>query len=95
VAGEREAANLTGAAIQYVKQDTLALLDAYRFAMTQHSPIDGEGIVADFVSVRHALGERGFHLPLAGILERGDRLCWREEVHRHITSTTQRGLKLF
>src|ERR1019366_1102172 len=74
---------------------TLALLDAYRLAMTQNSPIDGEGIVADFVSVRHALGERGFHLPLAGILERGDRLRWREEVHRHITAATQRGLKLF
>ena len=74
---------------------TLALLDAYRLAMTQHSPIDGEGIVADLVSVRHTLGERGFHLAPAGVLERGDRLRWREEVHRHITASTQRGLKLF
>ena len=94
VTGKSEAANLGGAAVQNVKQYPLALLHAHRLAVTQHAAVDGEGIVADFVAVRHALGERGFHLALAGIFESGNGLRGREEVLRHVAAAAEGGLKL-
>jgi hypothetical protein len=54
--------------------------------MSEHAAVDGEGIVADFESVRGALGERGFHFGLAGFFEIGDRSCGREEVLRHVAA---------
>src|SRR6202795_451764 len=78
-----------------MEEDTFALLDAHGFAVAEHAPIDGEGVVADLKSVRHTLGERSLHLALAGLLERRHRFGWREEVHRHVSTTTQGWLELF
>ena len=93
--GKREAANLGGAAVQDVKQDTLAWFHPHRLAMTEHAPVDGEGFVADFVAMRHALGQRSFHAALAAVLELRDCRCRREEVHRHVAAAAQRRLKFF
>ena len=95
MAGKREAANLGGTAVENVKQNALALLHAHRLAVTEHAAVDGEGIVADLVSVRHPFGEGSFHLALAGIFECGNGLRGREEVLRHVAATAQRGLKFF
>src|SRR6202158_5521467 len=80
VTGQGEAANFGGASVQHMEKDALALPHAHGLAMSQHAAVDGEGIVADLESVRSALGERGFHLALAGILQFGDWLRGREEV---------------
>ena len=55
VTGQREAANLGGAAVEHVEEHALALFYADRFAVAEHSAVDGEGVVADFVTVRRCL----------------------------------------
>jgi len=87
VTGKRKTATLSRAAIQNVKQDPLARFHAHRLTVAEHSSIDGEGIVADLVPVRYALGQRCFHPALAGISKCGDLLSWREELHRHVAAT--------
>ena len=58
---QREAANFGGAAIQYVKQNSFAMLHTDRFTMAQHSAVDCERAIADFVSMGHTLGKRSLH----------------------------------
>src|ERR1700679_1899238 len=43
-----EASDFTGAGVQYVKQDTLALLNSDRITGPQHFAIDAESLVTDF-----------------------------------------------
>ena len=95
VAGKGEAANLGGAGVEDVKENAFAGFHADRFAVAEHASVDGEGIVADFESVRQAAGEGGFHFALAGIFEFGDGLGGREEVLRHIAAAAEGGLKFF
>ena len=56
VTGEGEAADLSGAAVEDVEEDALAVFDADGFAVAEHAAVDGEGVVADFVAVWRAFG---------------------------------------
>src|ERR1700722_18128381 len=69
VAGQRQAADLARAAIQDVKKYSLAFFYTHWLAMAEHSSIDGEGVVADLVPLRHPFGPRRFHGTLAGIFQ--------------------------
>ena len=51
VAGEGQAADLSGAAVEDVEEDAFALFDANGFAVAEHPAVDGEGVVPDFVAV--------------------------------------------
>ncbi len=95
VAGKGEAANLGGAGVEDVEENALAGFHADGFAVAEHASVDGEGIVADFESVRQAAGEGGFHFAFAGIFEFGDGLRGREEVLRHVAAAAEGGLKFF
>jgi hypothetical protein len=66
--------DLACAPIQDMKQDALALLHANWLTMPEHLSIDHEGVIADFVTVRHALRQRSRHGRLAGIFQRRNRL---------------------
>ena len=94
VAWESEAADLAGAAVEDVEEDALALFDAYGIAVSQHAAVDGERIVANFVSVRHAQGEGRFHCGLASVFQFGYGLSGGEKVHGHVSATAQGGLEL-
>src|SRR5262249_37406380 len=61
VPGQGETPNFGGAAIQYVKENALTLFNSNRFSMPKHPAIDGKELVTNFISVRHAFGERSFH----------------------------------
>ena len=95
VAGKGEAANLGGAGVEDVEEDALAGFHADGIAVAEHASVDGEGIVADFESVRQAAGEGDFHFALAGIFEFGDGLRGREKVLRHVAAAAEGGLKFF
>ena len=95
VAGQRQAANLGGAAVQHMKEDALALLHANGFSVAEHAAIDGEGVVADLVAVRHAFGERSFHRRLALIFERLHAGGRRKGVHGHVAAAAEGGLEFF
>ncbi len=69
VARQSEAANFGGAAVQNMKKNSFAVLYPNRFAVAEHASIDGERAVADFISVRHAFGERRFHRGFAASFE--------------------------
>jgi len=56
VAGQRETADLSGAAVEDVEQRTLARFHADGFAVTEHAAVDGKGVVAHLVAVRIAFG---------------------------------------
>ncbi len=94
VAGQREAANLARASVEHVEEHALSLFYADRLAMAEHPAVDGEGVVADFVTVLVAFGERGAHRALTLIFERWDGSGGREKVHRHVAATAECGLKL-
>jgi hypothetical protein len=89
VTGKRQTANLRGAAIENVKQDALALFDANGFAVPEHPAVNGEGFVADFETLGHAFGERGFHRRFPGIFEGLYFAGGREEVHVHIAAAAE------
>src|SRR5208283_1576103 len=54
-------ANFGGASVQYVKQNSLALLDADGFPVVQDPAIDRKGTVTDFVSMRHTFCKGSLH----------------------------------
>ena len=95
VTGKREAANLGGAAVQHMKQDALALLHAHGLSVAEHAAVDGEGVVADLVALRHAFGERGFHRRLALFFERLHAGGRRKGVHGHVSAAAEGGLEFF
>src|SRR5208282_3000684 len=94
VARQRKAANLGGASIQDMEKDAFSLLHANRLSVAEHAPVDGERCVADFVPVRHALGERGLHRRLAGLFERMDASLGSQEIHGHVAPAAEGGLEL-
>ena len=57
VTGQRETANLAGAAVEHMEKHTLPLFYADRLAVAEHPAVDGEGVVADFVTMLVAFGE--------------------------------------
>jgi hypothetical protein len=93
--GKREASDLRGASVQHMKEHALAPLDSHRLTMAQHASVDGEKLVAHLIAMRHSLGQRGFHPAFTTILELRDCRRWREEVHRHVSTAAQGGLKFF
>ncbi len=95
VAEEREAADLGGAGVDDVEEDTLAGFDADGLAVAEHLAVDGEGGVADLVAVGHSAGERGFHGGLACVFDRFDGGGGGEEVHGHVSAAAEGWLELF
>src|SRR5262245_47021670 len=61
VAGQCQTANLSGTPVQDVKEHSFALLYPDRFTVAEHSPVYGEGAIANFEAMWHALGERRLH----------------------------------
>ncbi len=78
-----------------MKQNAFALLYANGLPVAEHTPVDGEGAVADFEAVWHALSKRGLHGGLADFLERLVCCRWRKKIHGHVAAVTERGLKFF
>ena len=93
VSRQSEAANLGRASIQDVKQNSLAPLDPDRFSMAEHPSVDRERPIADLITVRHTLGQRGFHGRLALFFE-GLNFGWGQEILRHVATTAESWLKL-
>src|SRR5579859_398749 len=91
--GQSETANLRSASVQHMEQDSLAPFHANRLSVVQHPAIDRKGTVADFVSMRHTLRERSLHGRLAFFFQRLHFRRWREEVHRHVSASTEGGLE--
>ena len=89
VTGEGEAANFCGAAVEDVEEQAFAGFDSDGIAVAEHAAIDGEGVVADFETVRHAFGKRSFHGGFANGLERFVARIGSEEVHVHIAATAE------
>src|SRR5579862_6984064 len=93
VAGKSEAANLRGAAIENVKEHPFAWLYANGFAVTEHATIDGEIAIADFVAVRHAVGEGGFHGGFAGLVQLLVGSSGSEKILWHVAALAERRFK--
>ena len=93
VSGQRETANLGGAAVQHVEEHAFALLHPNRFTATQHSSVDREGSIPDLESMRHAFGERGVHGVLAGLFQFLDRRRGHQKLHVHVTAAAVRGFE--
>src|SRR5262249_8684220 len=90
MAGQGEAADFAGAAVQDVKQDSFTLLDADRLAASERMSVDRKQFVADLI----ALGL--FLCFLVGSLSH--RLQFRdrragEKIHRHVAAAAERRLK--
>ena len=84
-----ETANLRGASVQNVKENSLAVLDANGIAVAQHPPIDRERAVANFKAMRHALGERRLHGRLSSFLQLLVDGRGREKIHVHVASAAE------
>src|SRR6185312_2067348 len=95
MAGQGEAADLSGAAVQYVKQHALTPLDADGFTVAEHASVDGERAIANLIAVRHAFGQRGFHGGFALVFELLHLGGGGKEILRHVTTAAECGLKLF
>src|SRR5580658_7930413 len=95
MAGQRQTTNLGCTSVQDMKEDALALLHSYGLAVSQHAAIDGERAIADLVSLRHTLGQRHLHRRLTLFFQGFHFSGRRQEIHRHVSATTERGLKLF
>src|SRR6516225_8874226 len=93
MARQGQAANFGRAAIQNVKEDTLALLNSNRLAVAEHATINCEELVANFVAVRHAFGEGRFHCRFACLLESFLSLGRRQKILWHVAAATQSWLK--
>ena len=93
VAWQGEAPNFRGAAIQNMKKNALALLDSDRFAVAKHATVNGKEPVTNFVSVRHALGERSFHGGFASFLESFVCFRRRQKILRHVATAAESRLE--
>ena len=69
---QRQTSDFGGASVQDVEEDTLALLHFDWLAVMELAAIDGEGVVADLISMRHAFGERCLHRSLSLLFELRD-----------------------
>src|ERR1039458_6747288 len=81
------------ASIQHMEQNSFALFHANGLAVVQHPAIDRKRTVADFVSVRHALGEGSLHGRLALSFEHLH-LGWRQELLGHVSTPAESWLEL-
>src|ERR1022692_3497144 len=91
---QSKATNFGRASVQHMEENSFALLHAYGLPVVQHPAIDRKRTVADFVSVRHALGEGSLHGRLALLFERFHFSRRREEIHCHVSTTAESGLEL-
>ena len=87
---KREAANLSGAAVEHVEQDALALLDANRLAVTEHAAVDREQPIADLVTLRLSLRQGRLHRRFARYLELFDSIVRCKKIHRHVAAAAER-----
>src|SRR6266478_26121 len=90
-----DAANFGRAAVQDVKEHTLALSHAHRFAVAQHATVDGEIAIAHFIAVQHPLRERGFHRGLTSRFKYFDARSGSQKIHRHVAALAERWFELF
>src|SRR6476646_2339934 len=93
VSGQRQAPDFGRASIQHMEQHALASLYPEGLAMAQHSSVDGERSVPNLEAMRRALRERGLHRTLTAIFQTFYNRCWRQEVHRHVTTAAVCGLE--
>ena len=97
VAGEGEAADLSGATVEDVEEDAFAWFDADGFAVAKHAAVDGEGVVADFVPrvVCPWLARLSSWFRRIDLASRGSVYDRREHVDGHVSATAEGGLEFF
>lgn len=93
MARESEAANFRGTAVEDVEENAFAGFYVDGITVAQHAAVDGEKIVADFIAVGHALGERSFHGGLASRLQLFVGRGRSEKIHGHVSTAAEGWLK--
>ena len=94
VAGQGQAADLGGAAIDDVQQHALAGTYADRLAVAEHAAVDRERLVADLIPVRRASGQRGLHRRFAALLQGRVAPVRLQEIHRHVAALAEERIEL-
>ena len=95
MAGQGKTANFRGAAVQNVKKNALTLFNPDGFAMAEHPAVNGKELVANFVPVRHPLGQGSFHGNFTGFHESSINHGRRKKILRHVAAAAESRFEFF
>src|SRR5580704_6952709 len=89
MAREGHTADFARTAVENMEENPFALLHSDRFAMSKHSPINGERAIAYLVAFWHSLCERRLHRSFPSILEALHDCGGGEKIHIHISAPAE------